>query len=267
MVKITIGTAGFSYKDWVGPFYPKKLQRSRHLEFFSNYFPIVEINSTFYNIPSEDMVINWNNRVPEEFRFIVKLWQKITHELKSSEIDNRILEFFSRVRPLKEKIFGILLQFPPWFNYSEKHLKQLNYLIEAIPSEYNCIIELRDNSWFNPEIISNFIEGKNIILGTTYMPGIIPYYKPNQNYYYIRLIGDRELTVFNRIQRSQKETMKNLFKNVQNLLKKPDIYEIFIIVNNHFQGHAPESVNIIKQKFGLSYHSFGNQKSLTDFIP
>ncbi len=266
MVKITIGTAGFSYKDWVGPFYPKKLERSRHLEFFSNYFPIVEINSTFYNLPSEDMVINWNNRVPEEFRFIVKLWQKITHELNSSEIDNRILEFFSRVRPLKEKIFGILLQFPPWFKYSEKHSKQLNYLIKTIPSEYNYIIELRDNLWFTPQILSNFIDGKKFILGTTYMPGIIPYYKPNQNYYYIRLIGDRELTVFNRIQRSQKETMKDLFKNVQDLLKKPDIYEIFIIVNNHFQGHAPESVNMIKQKFGISYRSIGNQKSLTDFI-
>lgn len=266
MVKITIGTAGFSYKDWVGPFYPKKLERSRHLEFFSNYFPIVEINSTFYNLPSEDMVINWNNRVPEEFRFIVKLWQKITHELKNSEINNRILEFFSRIRPLKEKIFGILLQFPPWFKYSEKHLEQLSYLVKTIPSEYNYIIELRDNSWFNPEILSNFIDGKKLILGTTYMPGIIPYYRPNQNYYYIRLIGDRELTVFNRIRRDQKEAINNLYKNIQNLVKIPNVYEIFIIVNNHFQGFAPESVNNLKKKFGLSYRSFSDQKSLTDFI-
>ncbi len=266
MVKITIGTAGFSYKDWMGSFYPKKLEKSQHLEFFSNYFPIVEINSTFYNLPSEDMVINWNNRVPEGFRFIIKLWQNITHKLNSSEIDNRILEFFSRIRPLKEKIFGILLQFPPWFKYSEKHLEQLNYLIKTIPSEYKYIIELRDNSWFTPQILSSFIDGNKTILGTTYMPGIKPYYKQNQNYYYIRLIGDRELTIFNRIQRNQNEAIKNLFKNVQNLLKKPSIYEIFIIVNNHFQGHAPDSVNMIKQKFGLSYHSFSDQKSLVDFI-
>lgn len=266
MVKITIGTAGFSYKDWVGPFYPKKLEKSQHLEFFSNYFPIVEINSTFYNLPSEDMVINWNNRVPEEFRFIVKLWQKITHKLKSSEIDNRILEFFSRVRPLKEKLFGILLQFPPWFKYSEKHLEQLNYLVKTIPSEYNYIIELRDNSWFKPHILSNSINGNNKILGTTYMPGVNPYYNQNQTYYYIRLIGDRELTIFNRIRRDQKEAINNLYKNIQNLVKIPNVYEIFIIVNNHFQGFAPESVNNLKKKFGLSYRSFSDQKSLTDFI-
>ena len=266
MVKITIGTAGFSYKDWVGPFYPKKLEKSQHLEFFSNYFPIVEINSTFYNLPSEDMVINWNNRVPEGFRFIVKLWQKITHELNSSEMEFRVFEFFRRMSPLKEKIVGFLLQFPPWFKYSEKHLNQLSKLIKIVPSEYKYIIELRDNSWFNSEILFKFIDGKNIILGTTYMPGIIPYYKLNQDFYYIRLIGDRELTVFNRIQRDQKKSLNNLYKNVQTLINTPNIYEIFIIVNNHFQGFAPESVNNLKKKFGLSYRSFNNQKSLTDFI-
>ncbi|MFX1600066.1 MAG: DUF72 domain-containing protein, partial [Promethearchaeota archaeon] len=127
-------------------------------------------------------------------------------------------------------------------------------------------IELRDNSWFDPEILSKFIDGKNKILGTTYMPTIIPYYLPTQSYYYIRLIGDRELTFFNRIQRDQKDALNNLYKNVQSIIKKPNIYEIFIIVNNHFQGMAPESVNDLKKKFGLSYRSFSNQKSLTDFI-
>ncbi len=266
MVIITLGTAGWDYKDWIGPFYPKKLDKAHHLEFFSKYFSIVEINSTFYNLPSEDMVINWNNRVPKPFRFIVKIWQKITHELNSSELENRIFEFFSRIRPLNEKIFGFLLQFPPWFKFTEDHLEQLIYLIKKIPSKYKYIVELRDNSWFNPEILSKFINGENIILGTTYMPGIVPYYKENQQYYYIRLIGDRELNIFNRIRRDQKEAMLNLDENIQKLMNIPNIYEIFIIVNNHFQGFAPESINNLKKKFGLPYRSFTNQKSLTDFI-
>jgi uncharacterized protein YecE (DUF72 family) len=212
------------------------------------------------------MVINWNNRVPQNFRFIVKLWQKITHELNNSEIDNRIFEFLNRIRPLKGKTFGLLLQFPPWFKYSVKHIEQLNYLLKKIPSDYKCIVELRDNSWFKPEVLSNIINGENIILGTTYMPGIIPYYYLNQTYYYIRLIGDRELKKFNQIRRDQKEAINDLYKNTQNLVKIPNVYEIFIIVNNHFQGFAPESVNNLKKKFGLSYRSFSDQKSLTDFI-
>ncbi|MFX1329763.1 MAG: DUF72 domain-containing protein [Promethearchaeota archaeon] len=266
MVKITVGTAGWEYKDWNLVFYPKKLEASQHLEYFSRYFDIVEINSTFYNLPSEDMVINWKNRVPDNFRFIIKVWQKITHELDDSEKFFKINEFFSRFATLKKKIFSFLLQFPPWFKYNEKHLKKLTNLIEILPSEYKYIIELRDDLWFNPEILSNFIDGRNRILGTTYMPGIIPYYILNQNFYYIRLIGDRELTVFNRIQRNQTIALNHLFENIQNLKKNPAIFEIFIIVNNHFQGHAPESVNILKQKFGLPHLSFTDQRSLTDFI-
>ena len=266
MVKISLGTAGWDYKDWVGSFYPKKLDRAHYLEYFSTYFNIVEINSTFYNLPSENMVINWYNRVPKQFRFIVKVWQKITHELNNSELENRIFEFFNRIKPLKEKIFGYLLQFPPWFIFTENHLEQLVYLIKAIPTKYNYIIELRDNSWFKPEIVSKFINGENIILGTTYMPGIKPYYRKNQNIYYIRLIGDRELNIFNRIQRDQKEAMLSLDENIQKLMNSQNIYEIFIIVNNHFQGFAPESVNNLKKKFGLDYHNFNNQKRLTDFM-
>jgi len=266
MVKITFGTAGFFYKDWVRSFYPKKLKKSHYLGYFSKFFNIVEINSTFYNLPSEEMVINWESRVPEGFRFIIKMWQKVTHELNDPELDNRIHEFVNRIRPLKGKVFGFLLQFPPRFKYTEKHIEQLKYLIKTIPSEYKYIIELRDNSWFNLNVLSNVIIGPNIILGTTYMPGILPYYIQNQFFYYIRLIGDRELTVFNRIQRNQKDIMENLIKNIQILLNNPNIYEIFIIVNNHFQGHAPESVNMIKQKLGLPYRSFNNQKSLIDFL-
>jgi len=266
MVKITFGTAGFFYKDWVGSFYPKQLEKNQYLGYFSKFFNLVEVNSTFYNLPSEEIVINWYKRVPEGFRFIVKMWQKITHELNDPELDYRIHEFYSRIRPLKQKIFGFLLQFPPRFKFTEKHLEQLNYLVKTIPSEYKYIIELRDNSWYNPDILSNIIDGNNKILGTTYMPGFLPYHKEKQTYYYIRLIGDRALTVFNRIQRNQKEVMEEFSKNIQNLMKNPNIYEIFIIVNNHFQGHAPESINMIKQRLGLPYQSFSNQKSIIDFI-
>ncbi|MFX1428312.1 MAG: DUF72 domain-containing protein [Promethearchaeota archaeon] len=150
MVKIDIGTAGWDYRDWIGSFYPKQLERTHYLEFFSKYFDIVEINSTFYNLPSKDMVKNWRNRVPEKFRFIVKVWQKITHNLEDPELDLSIVNFFSVMTHLNEKVIAYLLQFPPWFKYTEIHLNKLEALINELPTNNRYIIELRDNSWFNP---------------------------------------------------------------------------------------------------------------------
>ena len=266
MAKLSISTAGWDYKDWIGSFYPKYIERFQHLEYYSKYFNLVEINATFYNIPSEEMVISWAKRVPDSFCYIVKVWQKISHNLNDPDLDSNISRFFSRMEYLKDKITAFLLQFPPWFKYTEKHHRELAHLLKEIPSEYNYFIELRDNSWFNPEAISDIIDGSHFILGTTYMPGIIPYYMSDQKIYYIRLIGDRELSVFNRIQRTQEETLNHLNKNVQMLLNSPSIYEIFIIVNNHFAGFAPESVNELKKRFDLPIKSFNQQKKLSDFL-
>lgn len=266
MTKIIIGTAGWDYKDWIGPFYSKKLERSQYLEYFSKFFDLVEINSTFYNIPTKDTVNNWNNRVLNDFRFTVKVWKKITHNLNDPNLDSLIMSFFTKMIPLKEKITGFLLQFPPWFIYSEEHLRKLNFLIKMIPVEFKYIIELRDNSWFEPDIISTFIDGKKCVLGTTYMPGLTPYYFPNQEYYYIRLIGDRKLSVFNQIQRKQTDSLKNLYENIQKMKKSTKIREIWIIVNNHFAGFAPESVNSLKKDWGIFHSRFNKQKKLTEFF-
>jgi len=266
MVKIHIGTAGWDYKDWVGTFYPKPLDRINHLEFYSNYFDIIEINSTFYNIPKKETVINWYNQVSADFKFVVKVWQKITHHLNDSDLEYVISQFFSQLHPLREKVIAYLLQFPPWFKYTEKHFSQLKFLSNELPSEHKYVIELRDNSWFKEEIVSELINGLNFVLGTTYMPGIKAYYLTNQKFYYIRLIGDRELSVFNRIQRNQEESINDLVRNLQILEKLPNINEIFIIVNNHFLGHAPESINLLKKRLNLPLKEFNQQKRLSDYF-
>ena len=266
MPKIYVGCAGWDYKDWVGPFYPKNIERFQHLEYYAKYFDIVEINSTFYNLPSEEIVNNWALRIPNTFSYIVKVWRKISHNLNDSELETNISHFFSRMAYLKEKISMFLIQFPPWFKYTDKHFKQLTNLLKEIPSEYRYVIELRDNSWFETNILSEIIDGSRVILGTTYMPRIIPCYMPHQKIYYIRLIGDRELNVFNRIQRKQEEAISDLTHNFQNLIKSPEIYEIFIIVNNHFAGFAPESANELKKRFDLPIKRFNQQKKIFDYL-
>ncbi|HUW89451.1 MAG TPA: DUF72 domain-containing protein [Candidatus Nanopelagicaceae bacterium] len=266
MARIYIGCAGWDYKDWIGPFYPKLLESHNRLGFYTKYFNVIEINNTFYSLPKFSIVQNWSDQVPSDFKFTVKVWQEITHNFKDANIEDSISQFFYRLSPLKEKTFAYLLQFPPWFKYNEKHFHHLKYLIRELPTENNYIIELRDNSWFNEDLLHEVIGSSTIILGTTYMPGIKAYYMPRQNSYYIRLIGDRELTVFDRIQRDQKENLRNLVDCIEILKKSPSIYEIFIIVNNHFQGNAPESVNMLKEKLNLPVKTFHQQKKLSDYF-
>ena len=266
MCKISIGLAGFFYKDWIGNFYPKNLENNKYLEYYSKFFDIIEINSTFYNLPSEGTVLNWKNQVPDNFRFIIKIWKKITHEFNESDISSRVILFFNRMANLKEKIAAFLIQFPPWFKYSDKNLKQLMFILNEFPPNYNYIIELRDDSWFKLNILSKFIDGSKKILGTTYIPQLTPFYLANQKTYYIRLIGNRELTLFNRIQREQTDAISNLYKEIQKLKNNSKVHEIFIIVNNHFQGNAPESANLLKKMFNLQFKSFNQQKKLSDYL-
>ncbi|NVM18150.1 MAG: DUF72 domain-containing protein [Candidatus Lokiarchaeota archaeon] len=266
MTKISLGCAGWDYGDWKGNFYPKLLESHNRLGFYAKFFDIIEINTTFYSLPKFSTVQKWSEQVPSNFRFIVKVWQKITHNLNDSDLDYLISQFFSQLSPLQDKLIAFLLQFPPWFKFTEKHSDQLKLLFNELPPEYKYVIELRDNSWFKEDIVSEIINEKNIILGTTYMPGIKAYYLNNQLNYYIRLIGDRELSVFNRIQRKQEESINDLLRNLLILEKKPNIFEIFIIVNNHFQGNCPESTLLLKKRLNLHIKEFNQQKKLSDYF-
>jgi len=266
MVNIHVGCAGWDYKDWIGPFYPKNLEKSLHLEYYAKYFNLVEVNSTFYNLPAEETIINWNKRVPLSFRFIIKAWKNITHDPFSPNISSYISQFFYSIESLNDKISGILLQFPPWFKYSTKHLKRLNYLVNQFPPSYRYFIELREDSWFEPDIIKNFITSQNIILGTVYLDDLREYYYPNQKIYYIRLIGDRKLQYFNIVQRQQENKIKRLLDFLNKIIASVNIKEMFIIVNNHFTGFSPETANLIKKKLNLRFESFSNQKKLIDFL-
>ncbi|TFG16401.1 MAG: DUF72 domain-containing protein, partial [Promethearchaeota archaeon] len=95
---------------------------------------------------------------------------------------------------------------------------------------------------------------------------LFPYYQPNQNRYYIRLIGDRQLSKFNRVQREKKDENTQLLQKIRNLNKKQNVYEIFIIVNNHYTGFAPETANLLKKDLSLPFRNFTQQKKMSDYI-
>lgn len=274
LIKIKVGCAGWSYTDWIGVFYPKNLNQEDFLKFYALYFDIVEINSTFYNLPTSTTIIKWLNEVPQTFQFIVKVWQEITHlknYVMNEIIEDKKEEFFQRMDYLKEKISHFLYQFPPYFKYSEKNLQFLKKLVKTnvLNTEIKYVIELRDNSWFEPSALlslsQNLLNKNNIILCTNYIDELKPVYLNSQQSYYIRLIKNRELRKFNRIQRPNYSEWADLLSAINNLQRKPDISDIFIIFNNHFSGFSPQDVNILKKKLNLPFKEL-KQKNITDFF-
>jgi uncharacterized protein YecE (DUF72 family) len=217
-------------------------------------------------LPTLETTERWNSIVPQTFTFAVKMWQEITHDTKEIDLDSKLYQFFYRMDPLKQKICAILLQFPPWFKYSENHLNYLLSIINESPLDYKLFLELRHNNWFNIDILSKLIDNSRTFLGTTYFKDINPYYFPNQNSYYIRLIGDRLLESFGSVQRTQDKIIAELGERLNAFENSSNIDDIFIIVNNHFTGFSPETVNNLKKIWKLPTHKYDKQKRLTDYF-
>lgn len=223
----------------------------------------MEINSTFYNFPRKETIKSWRKKVPDDFRFIIKVWKEITHKLHKEGIDSKVSTFFSQMAQLEDKISGYLFQFPPWFKCSEKNVKKLTSIInKMLPSGYHYFFEFRNNTWFKKDIFNEIVDRKKIYIVTTYLEEANVYFHPGQDVYYIRLIGDRKLESFKRVQRTQDNVVKELIQMINNIKKN----FIFIIVNNHFTGFAPETANHLKELLNLPLHSFSTQTSLSEFI-
>jgi len=142
-----IGTSGYSYKSWDKTFYgetPKKMQ----LEYYARQFPTVEINATFYRLPSEAMVQGWRDRVPRDFLYAIKGSRFITHMKKLANLDGSLDIFFDRIAPLKERIAIILWQLPPML---KKDIPRLDDFLAMLPRDYRHAVEFRERSWYEEE--------------------------------------------------------------------------------------------------------------------
>jgi len=266
-MKIHVGCAGWNYDDWIGSFYPDSISKTKQLRYYAKVFNFTEVNSTFYNLPKERTLSNWSKTVSENFKFSVKVWRKITHEANNAEIVSRVSVFFKRLKVLEPKIDYYLLQFPPKFTNTNVHESQLATILNNIKTNKVLVLEFRDNSWFHSKNLKNFIDGNKIILATTYMEGLEHFYQPNQAHYYIRLIGDRSLTRFNRIQKNNDNIMEEIKGKLKEIKANFKINESAVIAfNNHFSGFAPQNVNDFKKLLGLKIHPFKTQQKLTDFI-
>jgi uncharacterized protein YecE (DUF72 family) len=139
-----LGTSGFAYKEWKGPFYPETLKDREMLSYFAERFRSVEINYTFRRQPSETTIAAWSEQTPEGFAFALKAHQRITHTLRLRDADDSVSFFLDRVRPLGTRLGPILFQCPPSLRFDRG-------LIEAfvgyLPPTARYAMEFRHPSW------------------------------------------------------------------------------------------------------------------------
>jgi uncharacterized protein YecE (DUF72 family) len=148
--RLWIGTSGWSYKSWAGgSFYPKGLPSGRQLDLYATQFPTVELNTTFYRLPSENVVQGWYHRAPKGFVYAAKGSRFITQMKKLNVTQESIAIYFERVSILKEHLGPILWQLPPKFG---KNSERLDRFLSALPSAYRYAVEFRHPSWLDEEV-------------------------------------------------------------------------------------------------------------------
>jgi uncharacterized protein YecE (DUF72 family) len=140
-----VGTSGFSYPSWRGGFYPEKSKPSEFLERYSERLPSVELNTTFYDLPSEGQFRIWAEATPPDFRFSVKMTRRITHFGRLELVGT----FCERVRALGEKLGPILVQFPPTRPRDDGMLR---LLLDSLDPELEYAFEFRHESWDDAEV-------------------------------------------------------------------------------------------------------------------
>jgi uncharacterized protein YecE (DUF72 family) len=147
--RIHIGTSGWHYKHWRGPFYPAELREPDMLRFYVQQFDTVEINNSFYRLPTMIAIENWRDFTPAEFCFSVKGSRYLTHMKKLKDPEPGLAKFFRRIEKLGKKLGPILFQLPPGW---QCNVDRLDSFLTVLPRKHRYAFELRDSRWHNRAI-------------------------------------------------------------------------------------------------------------------
>jgi uncharacterized protein YecE (DUF72 family) len=147
---IRIGTSGYHYRHWKGNFYPEDLSTAGMLSFYLNYFDTLELNNTFYRLPTVSALEAWRDAVPDNFIFAVKASRFLTHNKKLKDPENALENLLPRVDVLGKKLGPILFQLPPKWRLN---LERLHELLAVLPRKYRYAFEFRELSWMHDQVL------------------------------------------------------------------------------------------------------------------
>jgi len=151
-MRVLVGTSGYSYKEWKGPFYPDDVPARAFLRFYGERFGTVEINNTFYRMPTSKLVTAWASEVPEGFAFALKAPQRITHIAKLKDVGETAAMFVRIAATLGTRLGPLLFQLPPFLRKDLPRLASFLEQVAALPERPRVAFEFRHASWFDDEV-------------------------------------------------------------------------------------------------------------------
>ena len=280
-VKVYIGTSGWSYPKgegtWTGYFYPPG--KINELEYYSQFFNTVEINSSFYRPPNPGYVYNWVRRVPEGFLFTVKLWQKFTHPKMYKEatgeeavISQRDVDIFKQsIEPLVKygKLGALLAQFPPSFKNDHYGKQILNAVIRTF-GQYRLAVELRHRSWSDDKETATLLKENYAswvqIDEPKFKTSVAEDLPITADMIYFRFHGrNAEMWWKGNTETRYKylysqEEVNELADKVKSLTEKAKL--AFVLFNNHWQGYAARNAVDMQKALQLPFKELSTQKQL-----
>ena len=256
--RVLIGTQGWNYAAWVGPFYPEGTRPADFLTTYAQAFGTVEVDSTFYAIPPVNSVRGWERRTPEGFVFALKMPQEVTHEQRLRRGWDAVELFLERARLLGPKLGPILVQMGPDFVPPE--FGALAEFVPRLPRDVRFAVEVRHHRWMRddalPDLLSLLAEhnvalalsdGKWIPRETMTELAL----RPTADFHYVRWMGpNRDLTDFSRVQVDRSAEIE-AWAGVLRALQGPGRgMDVFGYMNNHFAGHSPASARDLQRLLG-----------------
>lgn len=281
--QIYVGTSGWSYPrgegTWTGYFYPTA--KINELEYYSQFFKVVEVNSSFYRPPNPGYVYNWVRRTPEDFRFTVKLWQKFTHpgmyeEATGTEavISREDVDLFHQsIAPLFKsgKLGALLAQFPPSFKNDSYGQQILNAVIRTF-RQYRLVVELRHRSWSDDQNTARLLRESNVawvqIDEPKFQTSVAQDIPVTADIAYFRFHGRNKETWWAGDRETRyrylysPEEINELASRVRTAAEQTEL--TFAFFNNHWQGYAPRNAIDMMRQLGLPIKELPIQETLPD---
>ena len=235
MGQVVVGTSGWVYPDWAGRLY-RGVPKSRWLEHYAERFPTVEVNATFYRLPTTRAVSHWREQVPPGFRFVVKGSRYLTHMKRLTDTDEGMKRFFERVEPLGACLDTVLWQLPPNMHLD---LERLDAFLAALPDVARHAVEFRHASWQVPDAYA-VLERHGALLVTVSGPQLPEDRTITGNGVYVRFHGLRPGYAYD-------YTDADLRPWAEWLRSQRDGFAFF---NNDLSGHAIDNANRLTQMLG-----------------
>ncbi len=256
MGEVLVGCSGFSYDDWVGPFYPPGTTKSRFLELYAERFPLVEVNVSYYRIPEARVVEGWVRRTPPGFLFAVKANRLLTHEVDAPEAAEAVPAFLASVAPLAEhgRLACILLQFPQGFRPTDAARELLERrFAELAPHPLVC--EFRHREWVR-ESIPAWLRRRNVGLccvDEPDLPGLMPPQSiVTSSIGYVRFHGRNRAKWYDHNEAWERydylysrEELRSWLGPVREMATQSE--RVLVLMNNHRDGQAPQNAETFRE--------------------